>query len=307
MELRHLRYFVKSAELLHFTRAAHALNVSQPTLSIQIQQLEEELGSQLFERIGRTVRLTPAGQLFLDNARRAILHIEAGQQSLYDLQGLLRGTLRIGATAPFGAELLPNILAEFLRLHPGVQLHLTKAATHRIQDGLKSGLFDLGLVYQSSDPSHDFSSRELCKVEIVAVTCKSHALAKSKKLRLKDLAQIPLALPAAEFATRQVTDAAFADNKIQPHIILETNDIDALLKIVRKGIAATLLPRPVTQGFADLIKIPLDERSLLWTAAFVWPKEVELSAAAQRFLQLAEDMLKPTEVRKSVRRRINRR
>src|SRR4051794_14806285 len=124
MEIRHLKYFVKSAELLHFTRAAEALHVSQPTLSHQIQQLEDELGTALFERGGRKVLLTEAGKLFLEHALRVLGELEAGQQRLLDLQGRqgpLQGTLRIGVTQLLSSSLLPGILPGFLREHPGVQ------------------------------------------------------------------------------------------------------------------------------------------------------------------------------------------
>lgn len=301
MELRHLRNFVKSAELLHFTRAADVLHVSQPTLSTQIQELEKELGAPLFQRVGRTVHLTAAGKLFLTSARRALLQIEAGQQCLDDLKGLLRGTLRIGATAPFGAELLPQIVTEFLRQYPGMQILLTKAPTHAIEDGLKSGLFDLGLVYQSGTASEDFDSRELFKIEIVVVVAQKHPLAKSRTLRLQDLQNVPLALPTTDFATRPVVNAAFAAAKIRPEVILETNDIEALFEVVRGGVAATLLPDQVAARVRGLARIRLAEQGLLQTAAYVWPREGRLTPAARRFLELADRVPKPASAGKRQR------
>src|ERR1700732_1907248 len=107
MELNHLRYFVRAAELLHFTRAAESLYISQPTLSIHIQQLEEEFGSPLFARIGRNVRLTQAGELLLEHSRNVIRELELAQQNITSLQGLLRGTLRIGSLLAFSLEMVP--------------------------------------------------------------------------------------------------------------------------------------------------------------------------------------------------------
>ena len=91
MELRHIRYFLRAAELLHFTRAAESLHVSQPTLSNHIQQLEEEFGTPLFER-GRRLRLTEAGELLLGYARNAVCELERAKEEVANLQGLLRGT-----------------------------------------------------------------------------------------------------------------------------------------------------------------------------------------------------------------------
>ena len=101
MELRHIRYFVRAAELLHFTHAAESLYISQPTLSIHIQQLEEELGAPLFNRSGRHVQLTEAGQMLLIRARQSIRELELAQEEIADLKGLRRGTLRIGALISF--------------------------------------------------------------------------------------------------------------------------------------------------------------------------------------------------------------
>src|SRR6476659_6009143 len=113
MELRHLRYFIQAAELQHFTRAARALNVSQPTLSLQIRQLEDDVGAALFERIGRHVQLTESGALFYEYARRALREIEAGQQSINELKGLMRGVLRLGVTYSLSARLLPPLLVTY--------------------------------------------------------------------------------------------------------------------------------------------------------------------------------------------------
>jgi LysR family transcriptional regulator, cyn operon transcriptional activator len=302
MELRHLRYFVKSAELLHFTRAADALHVSQPTLSTQIRALERELGSPLFQRVGRTVHLTAAGKLFLASAQRALCQIEAGQQCLDDLKGLLRGTLRIGATAPFGAALLPQVAREFLQLYQGMQIHLMKASTQTIEDGLKSGIFDLGLVYHTGSPSEDFDFREVLKVEIVAAVSQKHSLSKSNILRLQDLEKVPLALPTTDFATRQALDTAFAAGKIKPKIILETNDIEALFEVVRGGIAVTLLPDQVATNAGGVVTIRLAEQGLLQTAAYIWPRDGRLTPAGRRFLELADRLPKQITTAKSTKR-----
>src|ERR1700677_2542702 len=91
VELRHIRYFIKAAELQHFTRAAESLYISQPTLSIHIQQLEEEFGTELFSRVGRQVRLTEAGELLLARSRRAVSELETAEEELNAMKGLLRG------------------------------------------------------------------------------------------------------------------------------------------------------------------------------------------------------------------------
>ena len=289
MELRHLRYFMKAAELLHFTQAAAALHVSQPTLSLQIRQLENELGTRLFERKGRTVHLTEVGELFLGYTRRALNEVDAGLQGIQELNGLLRGTLRIGVSYSYSARLLPEILAEFVRSYPTLHVVVSIMANRSVEEGIKAGDIDLGLVCQSSN-AQNFGSLELFKEEIVAVVSPKHPLGRTTALRLRDLEKVRLALPTSDFRTRQFIDLAFAAAKIKPEVVLEANHIDVLLEFAKRGAAAILVNRlAVAHLSSDQISIiRLKEKELLLTAAFIWPL-VGLRPAAKRFLELATD------------------
>jgi LysR family cyn operon transcriptional activator len=140
----------------------------------------------------------------------------------------------------------------------------------------------------------------LFKVEIVVVVSHGHALSKRKTLRLRDLESVALALPTTDFATRQVANAAFTAAKIRPKVILETNDVEALFEVVRRGIAATLLPRQVAANVRDLSKIRLAERGMLQTAAFVWPRGGGLTPAAKRFLELADGIPKDASHKRQI-------
>ena len=122
MELRHLRYFVAVAESLSFTRAAERVHVTQSTLSHQIRQLEDEVGQVLFDRLGKKVFMTEAGQLFLAHAQRALREVDAGLALLRPEAGGLSGQLRIGATHTFNIGLIPECVALFLARHPTVKL-----------------------------------------------------------------------------------------------------------------------------------------------------------------------------------------
>src|SRR5271155_4734082 len=124
MELRHLRYFLAVANTLHFRRAAEALDVSQPTLSQQIQQLEKELGTTLFDRIGKRVGLTVAGETFRHHAQRVLHELDEAQVALLELEGLKRGKLHVGAVQTLNTYLIPPIIARFATLHPEVFLNV---------------------------------------------------------------------------------------------------------------------------------------------------------------------------------------
>jgi len=123
MELRHIRYFIRVAELLHFTHAAESLHVSQPTLSTHIQQLEEEIGCPLFDR-GRNLRLTEAGRLLLARARESYRQLELAKEEIGDLRRMVRGTLTIGATYVFIPKIIPSVLAAYAAAYPEVQVSM---------------------------------------------------------------------------------------------------------------------------------------------------------------------------------------
>jgi LysR family cyn operon transcriptional activator len=288
VELRHLRYFIKSAELLHFTEAAAALHVSQPNLSLQIQQLEEELGSQLFERIGRAVHLTAAGELFLEYAQRALREVEAGQQSIQDLKGLLLRTLRIGIGNSFSAELFPRLLAEFVRAHPEIHVSVSLATNRCIEAGVRNGDLDLGLIYQPPKPV-DFNYRELFREPLVVVVSRNHHLVRSESLRIRDLEDVPLALPTSDLSTRQLMDSAFAAAQIEPNIIVEANDVDVLLGLAEQGVAATILNSEATRHLPAgcVSRIRLNEKGFLLTATFIWSQVTGIHPVAARFLESA--------------------
>src|SRR5688572_4790800 len=137
IELRHLRYFLAVAEANHFTRAATKLHVTQPTLSHQIRQLEGQLGLQLFDRVGRRVKMTAAGELLLPHARRVVRELEAAQTALTELHGLKRGELKVGIVQTVNACVIPEIVAGFSAAHPGIRVTCSEMAVDEIESGLE--------------------------------------------------------------------------------------------------------------------------------------------------------------------------
>ena len=146
MELRHLRYFVALAEYLSFTRAAQRVHVTQSTLSHQIRQLEEELGQTLFDRIGRKVVTTEAGELFLGFATRALQEVDHGIATLKPSSRGLTGQVRIGTTHTFNIGLIPECVALFLTRHPGVQVRVEELPADQIGERLQARELDIGLI-----------------------------------------------------------------------------------------------------------------------------------------------------------------
>src|SRR5690349_15265899 len=145
IELRHLRYFLAVAEWGHFTRAAGKLHVTQPTLSHQIKQLEEQLNQPLFDRFGRRVKLTAAGEVLLPYARRVLRELDAAQSALGELHGLKRGELKVGIVQTVNACVIPQIVAQFSAAHTGIKVACSELAVEDIEAALENGRLDLGI------------------------------------------------------------------------------------------------------------------------------------------------------------------
>jgi DNA-binding transcriptional LysR family regulator len=192
MELRHLRYFVAVGEEQHYGRAAGKLRVAQPALSRQIQDLEEEVGFKLFERLPRGVKLSAAGTLFLQDARRILQEVNEAAGRAGRVARGLSGTLRVGFTENASWRgVVPESFRRFRELQPDAELQLQPSASLEQLEAIRSGRLDAGFVnfMPQSDPELDQLLVAIHHIELAAP--KRHALTKLKKLRLRDLTEVP--------------------------------------------------------------------------------------------------------------------
>ncbi|OKS85636.1 LysR substrate-binding domain-containing protein [Mucilaginibacter polytrichastri] len=288
MEVRQLGYFVKAAELLHFTKAAEAVYITQSTLSQQIKLLEQELGMPLFDRLGKHVSLTEAGQVFLGHARRVLLDIEKGKQAINDLNNMLAGELRIGVTYAFTSLILP-VLPIFSKKFPNLKIYLEYGAPEDLEFKLKQSELDLILAFhnQSNDP--DFDLQPLSKSNIVMVVAKNNKLAKLKNISLKDVLDLNLILPAKGFSSRNFVDELFEKKKIKPSIRVELNDMHSLLSLVQNGEQVSIINEKALIGWDQLVAVPIAGNKLSRQSYVIWNKGAYRKKAAVIF---AEELLK---------------
>lgn len=202
MELRHLRYFTALAECLNFTRAAERVHVTQSTLSHQIRQLEEEVGHELFDRIGRRVLLTEAGETFLGYASKALREVDQGLGELKRAAGALTGEVRIGATHTFNLGFVPECLAAFLARHPTVKISVEELAADAIAQRLLEGTLDVGIAYQPAEPGRLWFE-PLYSEEMVLVVGAGHALASRRRVRMVELHRQPLVMLPRVFGSSE--------------------------------------------------------------------------------------------------------
>ncbi len=285
MELRHLEYFVRAAELLHFTRAAESLYISQPSLSVHIQQLEEEFGSPLFARIGRNVRLTEAGQVLLDRSRNVIRELELAQQEITSLQGLMRGTLRIGALLSFSLELVPIWLGVFTRAYPEVHVVVTSGTHHDLERSILDGNIELALSFLPL-VSDEMVHEELFSEDVVVVVSEDHPLSSREKVTIKDLAGLALVLSSRQTNTRRILDELFIECKVHPKIVAEIDDLHAILTMVKMGGVATVVVRMAVSDADELRVIPFASAAAQLTAIALWDRRAQMTPAGKAFLEV---------------------
>ncbi|WP_224361729.1 LysR substrate-binding domain-containing protein [Hyalangium versicolor] len=281
MELRHLRYFSAVAEVLHFGRAARRVHVSQPTLSQQIRQLEEELGTPLFERARSGVRLTQAGELFRTYASRALEDVDAGKVAVGALRGLTTGTLRVGYPPSMRGVVVPA-LAAVLRRHPGLELSAEEALVRRVERRLADGKLDVGLAYAPARLP-DLDAEPVFDSKLGLVVARGHALASMESVGAKQLANEPFALLSPGLRVRTRIDAWFAATRIAPPVALESNAVATVLAIVRAGLAVTVLPEPRLSEAEKLVVKRLSPTPRSELAALLWRKGAPRPPAAELF------------------------
>ncbi|MBC3410505.1 transcriptional regulator CynR [Pseudomonas sp. SWRI51] len=289
MLARHIQYFLAVAEHLSFTKAATALHVSQPALSQQVRQLEESLGAPLFDRSGRTTRLTDAGHVYLLYARRADQELREAKRAIHDVSDLSRGSLRVAVTPTFTTYLVGPLIEAFHARHPGITVNLKELAQERIEELLLAGELDAGIAFDEINTA-DLEAVPLLNETLALVVNCRHRLAKQQFITSQGLNAESLVLLSTEFATREQINRYCRKHEIHPKVQMEANALGAVIEIVRRTNLATLVPAKIALAHDDLVAITLKPERLQRRAVLIRRKEAFLSAAARAFIELAKEV-----------------
>ena len=284
MELRHLRYFVALAGSLNFTRAAERVHVSQSTLSHQIRQLEDEIGQRLFERVGKRVFLTEAGESFIEHAERALSQIDSGLGALKKSPASISGTVRVGATHSFNLEFIPECVARFLKRNPTVHMHVEELSADTIVQRVEAGELDLGIAYRPLQSTH-LRFEPLYNEELLFVVNPAHPFARRKRLRMIELHREPLALLTSEFSTRRMLEEDFRACGAEPNVVAEFNTMAAIMQLVARMPISTITAASAVGEATALVLVPLESPTPMRTPGLLLADRT-LSRQAQAFLKL---------------------
>lgn len=256
MEIYQLQYFIKTAEVLHFTKAAELCFVTQSGLSQQIKKLEEELGMPLFIRIGKKVQLTEAGSVFLIHAKQVIENVQSGKQAIDDLNEMIGGELRIGVTYIFGLLVLP-IVNLFAKRYPNLKIVVEYGSTEPLEQKLLNNELDLVLVISSKEIKETIQKIPLFTSNLVVAVAKTHPLAVLDKISFKKMEEFPLILPVRGFSSREFLDELFLKNNMKPKVSIELNAVHALLQLVEQSDWVTIVTEKALKGWDNLKAIAI--------------------------------------------------
>lgn len=245
IELRQFRQFIVVAEELSFRRAADRLNMAQPPLTATIKRLEDTIGAILIERTNRINRLTEAGRVFLEEARKAVNQADQAVSAAQRAAAGLTGALRVTFVASAAREILPSILLRFRERYPAVKLELREAMTAQQIDLLKAQEADLGFVVPPLHEADNLSSEVIARYPLVAAIPERHPLARFEQIKLSDLAHDPWILFAARQGPglhRIIIDAC-ARAGFAPRIGQEAPQMETIVNLVAGGMGVALVSR----------------------------------------------------------------
>jgi DNA-binding transcriptional LysR family regulator len=291
MQLRQLEYFVAVAEEANFTRAAARVNVAQPGVSAQIRRLERELGQELLDRSGRTVRLTQAGAAVLPYARAALAAVTGARHAVDELAGLVRGHVTIGTVTSHNVD-LAGLLAGFHEDHPAVEITLAEAASDQLVESLQTGLLDAAIISLADGTPPGIELHVVADEPLVAAVSHHHALAPRTTISVRDLREEPLISLPKGSGLRASLDGAFATTGVSPRVAFEASDPETVAELAGRGLGVAILPQSVaTARPRQLRAIALTRPKLRGRLAFAWRAEGPISPAARTLIRHAGTVL----------------
>lgn len=291
MELRHLRYFVGVAEQENVSRAALILHVSQPGLSRQMRDLEDELGFPLFQRSAKSVRLTDAGRAFLPEARAVLQRAEEAVQAARAVATGGRGELHIGYAPSLTARFLPRALRAFQAAAPGVRVRLHDLSTQEMLAGLRDGSLHLAFVVNCPPMLRGLRFEVLAQDPIFLAVAPKNPLAGKRSVKLAEISKEPL----ITYSRKDYPDAyenlaaLFAAVQSKPRIAEEHDSVSSLIAAVEAGSGIAIVPESLACTAGPRLKlIPFVPALPPLIVGVAWPKGA-LPPAAEFFLKCARE------------------
>lgn len=287
MELRDLRYFVAVADAQSFTKAANILGISQPAISYHIHKLEKDVGTDLFHRLGRKIRLTSAGVILVTHARQAIQSADQGMLEIANASRLVGGELRVGAIASQNG-FTAKVVADFVRQYPAVRVQFKECYGPTVRERILEGSIDFGLADRTTRESPAIRAIDLFDEPLVLAFRKGHPIARRKISRPSDIGDTPFALFGYGSPTRGLIDQYFSSDNFVPNACLDVDSIDALLEMVAHGEFCALVPKHIAELKPGVDYSSLPGQAPYRTISIVFDRRAKISNAASELAKMLQ-------------------
>jgi len=289
--LHQLRTFRAVAEQLSFSAAAHELSISQPSVSYQVKELEAVLGLPLIDRLGKRVRLTEAGEVLYEYARRTLTLLDEATLVMEQMRGIERGTLRVGASTTVGIYVIPLALGAYKKLHPNLALSLEIGARETLQERVKRGVLDLAVLsLPIADP--DLESTSFMDDELVMVVPAGHPLAGRSNLTLRDFTGESFLMREPGSGTRIAVQMASRAAGVSLQVGMELGSNGAIKHAVEAGLGVAVLSShaiELERRGGGLVVVDIEGFPILRPWSIVHLRRRQLPSAVGQFIEFLRD------------------
>lgn len=286
MNLKALEYCVEIARQGSFTKAALALHVAQPALSMAVSRLENELGVALFNRATRQISVTAEGQLFLARAEASLQGLAGARRELQDLTQLHSGEIRIGVPPMYGIRHIPELLMQFRARYPGIAMHVVEGSADDISERLATRQIDVALL-ESRRVDPGWESVLLGSDEMVLCMNDRHPLAAQASIRAEQLKDEALLVFDNTFLQRHLLEAFCSQARVGFKIALESNFVPLVIAATRSGMGVSTLLRSVQEQEPGLVGVSFEPAQFMHFN-LCWRASEYLSQANRRFIETAK-------------------
>lgn len=256
MDTSNLQAFVAVAEHGSFSKAGDSLFLTQPAISKRVALLEEQLDSKLFDRIGRTVSMTEAGNALLPRARKILLQLEDAKRAVTNLStGDITGRLSLAASHHISQHRLPPYLRKFSQTYPKVALDLRFEESEVAYESVLKGDLELAIITLSPEPDPNIHSETIWTDTMVYVAANDHPLAQAEQLQLADLTGLNAILPGSNTFTRSLLEQLFLQRNLPLNVTMSTNYLDTIRMMISIGLGWGLLPEKMIQPGMTVLKV----------------------------------------------------
>jgi len=286
MDWSQLRYFQTLAKEGNFTKAAEKMSLTQPALSRSISRLEEEIGVPLFERMNRGVVLNEYGAIFLEHAGRALSDIDEAIQKIRDMVDPLHGTVSLAFIQTLGSSYVPELISQFQKRFPGIQIRLYQDTTKRILDQVEAEEVNIGFC-SPQEPVNNLECSLMAKEELYLIVPSNHRLADQKAVDLKEVSDEPFIFFKQDTALRDIIDKLCLEAGFEPKIVFEGLEERTVADLVAANLGVALTPFSANIDESQVSLLRVRQPKSFLHIYIVWKAKGYMSPAATTFKNFA--------------------